>query len=77
MECAMLENELLGQKELVGSVHNPRSQPYGVSGTLEVDNTWNGGPSGSQGEALGAGSVLRFGMMWAMMPVALVACSLW
>lgn len=85
MECAMLENELLGQEELVGSVQNPASQPYGVSGTLEIDNSGNGGSSGGssggqsggQSEALGAGSVLRVGPTWTLLPAALLTLSLW
>ena len=48
MECAMLENRLLGQEELAGSVRNPASQPYGTAGKLQVVKPDTG--SGSIGD---------------------------
>lgn len=77
IECIMLENELIGDVELEGSVQNPARQPYGVSGTLEVNNSENGGSSGNQGEDLGAGLVLRVGTTWTWLPAALLTWLLW
>ena len=75
--CIMLENELIGDVELEGSVENPARQPYGVSGTLEVNDSENGESSGDQGEKLGAGLVLRVGTTWTWLPAALLTWLLW
>lgn len=74
MECAMLENTLLGQDELVASVQNPVSQPYG---TLQIYNLGNGEADGSQAGALGSGSSTRAGTLWASMLAVLLTWSLW
>jgi hypothetical protein len=91
MECGMLENRLLGEDELLGSVRNPAAQPFGESGKLEVSNTGSGGgqiggsgssggssgSSGDQSGVLGAGLVLRADAGWALLPVALLTWLQW
>lgn len=48
MDCGAIENKLLSESELLNSVVNPSSQPFGQSGTLQVDNSGssNGGQIG-------------------------------
>ena len=86
MECAMLENRLLGQEELVGSVRNPASQPYGTAGKLQVVKPDTGGGSigssgnqnggnqngGNQSPALSVGSTLSLGLSWILMPTSVL-----
>ncbi|KAH6643624.1 hypothetical protein C7974DRAFT_300581 [Boeremia exigua] len=77
MGCAMLENVVLGQDELLASVKNPARQPYGASGKLETGDTGNGDSHGSQSGALGACSTLRIGITRALIPAALLMRLLW
>ncbi|KAF1361796.1 hypothetical protein EJ07DRAFT_71286, partial [Lizonia empirigonia] len=51
MDCGMIENNLLSQEDLLKSVTNPNGQPFGESGTLEIENTGSGGGQvGGNGE---------------------------
>ena len=82
----MLENRLLGQEELVGSVRNPASQPYGTAGKLQVVKPDTGGGSigssgnqnggnqngGNQSPALSVGSTLSLGLSWILMPTSVL-----
>lgn len=81
MDCTMLENRMLGQDELVGSVKNPASQPYGASGKLEIVAPSGGGSIGGgssdQSSALGAGATLRAGASWILSPIAALTLLLW
>ncbi|KAF3032965.1 hypothetical protein E8E12_001592 [Didymella heteroderae] len=90
MDCGMLENRLLGQDELVASVKNPEAQPFSDSGKLQAVNAGSsggdgqiGGPNGSGGSggnqsgALGAGSVLRVGIAWTLIPMVLMVWMQW
>lgn len=70
MDCAMLENKVLSLDELLESVKNPASQPYGASGKLEVGNA---GTGNGQSGALGAGSTLNSGITWTLLPIAALA----
>ena len=80
----MLENRLLGQEELLGSVRNPASQPYGTAGKLQVVKPDTGGGSigsggnqnggnqngGNQSPALSVGSASRFGLSWILVSLS-------
>lgn len=74
MECAMLENRLLGQDELVRSVKNPASQPYGATGKLQVaspgGSSSQGGIGSNQGGApLSVGSASSYELPWTVLSV--------
>lgn len=83
MECGMLENSVVGEAELRGSVQNPEDMPFGESGKLHIgesasESGQGGGPSdessGAQSNLLGAGSVTINKLVWTLV---LAVLSIW